>query len=368
MKIESVDLYVAKFKLKQVFTTSLGSRDHNTNIIVKIRSSNGLTGWGECSPNPKINGETSDTCMLIGQLLAKNIIGQDPSQHENIMRIMDQTIYGNSSIKSALDIACFDLAAQNEEKPLYRYLGGSIDKKVFTDYTVSVDSIDQMREDALSIKERGFPAIKIKLGDGKVSDIERVKAIRLAVGEQMDLRADANQGWTVIEAIHILNEMDQFAVQYCEEPINRKHYFELNGIRKKSLTRVMADESLFDHHDAVKLIKGEHCDLFNIKLGKAAGLLNAQKIIKLAEGANLDVQIGCFMESKIGMTANCHLTHTSHAIKYHDFDSPLFHSIDPVEGGIAYQKDWSVTIGDAPGLGLQVDQAFLNQCPSVLVD
>ncbi len=364
MKIRSIELFLAEIKLKQTFTTSLGSRDYTRNIFVRIKSDNGLIGWGECSPNPKINGETAETCMIIGELLSNALIDQDPREHGRIMVLMDKTIFGNTSIKSALDIACYDLAAKNIGKPLYRYLGGKLNKKIYTDYTVSVSDVDKMVIDALRIKELGFPAIKIKLGDGKGNDVARVKAIRKAVGDQMDLRVDANQGWKVNQAISILNEIEQFGVQYCEEPISRRNYFRLKKVRKKSATKVMADESLFDHYDARKLIKGDHCDMFNLKLGKSSGLLKALKIIHEAEKANMEMQIGGFLGSRIVMTANYHLAHTSDLIKYFDFDSPLFHNVNPVVGGIEYQKDWEIKLSDQPGLGLEVDESFLKGCIS----
>jgi len=367
MKIKSIELFLAKINLKQVFTTSLGSRDHNENIFVRIATDKGQIGWGECSPNPKINGETAQTGLIIGSMLAKVLLGKDPREHDEIMATMDKSIYGNTSIKSAIDIACYDLAARDADQPLYLYLGGTLSKKIYTDYTVSVNDIDKMVIDAKRIKELGFPSIKVKLGDGKADDIARIAAIRKEVGEEIDLRVDANQGWKVKQAIEVLNGIEEFNVQYCEEPISRRNYFKLKKVKKHSTVKIMADESLFDHYDARKLIKDNHCDMFNIKLGKSSGIYKAQKIIQEAEAAQMDMQIGGFMGSRLIITANCHLAHTSEFIKYYDFDSPLFHSINPIKGGIEYQKDWEIRIPDAPGLGLKVDLSFLKTCPSVII-
>lgn len=367
MKIKSIGFYRAKIQLKHVFTTSLGSRDHNVNVFVKVQTDNGLIGWGECSPNPKITGETADTGMLVGPMLAKSLLDADPSAHEDIMKRMDRVIFGHTGIKSAIDIACYDLAAKAQELPLYAYLGGALDKRIYTDYTVSVDSIDQMVEDALKIKSQGFPAIKIKLGDGKADDVKRVASIREAVGDAIDLRVDANQGWTVKQAIKILNQLNELGVQYCEEPIFRKAYYQLQKVRKRSKTKIMADECLFDHHDAKALIKGGHCDMFNIKLGKSSGLFKAQKIIASANKKGIEMQIGCFMESRLGITASCHLAHSDPLIKYFDFDSPLFHQIDPISGGLAYQKDREIKLPKNSGLGLSVDEDFLKSCDQVMI-
>lgn len=368
MKITSVALFHAQLKLKQPFITSLGYRDHANNIYVRIKTDAGIEGWGECSPYAPINGETIDTCFIVGEMIGKSLLGMAPHEHRRILEKMDAVIYGNTSIKSAIDIACYDLAAKAEEKPLYAYLGGSIDKKIYTDYTVSVSDIPKMVADALQIKALGFPAIKVKLGDGKADDILRMRAIREAVGDDIAIRIDANQGWKVNQAIHILNEIKALKIQYCEEPINRHKYYKLKKVRNNSPIMVMADECLHDHDDARKLIKGEHCDMFNIKLGKSSGLYKAQKIVKEAASAQIPMQIGGFLESRILFTANCHLAHTHELIQYSDFDSPLFHEIDPVVGGMAYQKDWEIKLPESPGLGLHVDDAFLKNCRSLTVD
>ncbi len=367
MKITSVEFYHAKLKLKQPFITSLGFRDHANNMYVRIQTDKGLEGWGECSPYAPINGETVDTCFLIGEMIGKRLLGQDPREHQDITSLMDSTIYGNTSIKSAIDIACYDLAAKYEDEPLYIYLGGSIDKKIYTDYTVSVSDIDKMVIDALRIKELGFPAIKVKLGDGKADDVKRMHAIREAVGSDIDIRIDANQGWKVKQAIQVLNGIEDLNIQYCEEPINRHNYFKLKKVRNNSPVKIMADECLHDHYDARKLIKGDHCDMFNIKLGKSSGLYKAQKIVEEADNAQIPMQIGGFLESRILFTANCHLAHTSPLIKYSDFDSPLFHEYDPVLGGMEYQKDWEIRLPEVPGLGLKVEDSFLKSCRSLRV-
>lgn len=367
MKITSIELFHAQLKLKQPFITSLGYRDHANNIYVRIRTDNGFEGWGECSPYAPINGETIDTCFVVGQMLGEALLGQDPREHQDISERMDSTIYGNTSIKSALDIACYDLAAKEEEQPLYVYLGGSIEKKIYTDYTVSVSDIDKMVTDAKRIKELGFPVIKVKLGDGKADDISRMRAIREAVGYDIAIRIDANQGWKVKQAVHILNEIADLKIQYCEEPINRHNYFKLKKVRNNSPVMIMADECLHDHYDARKLIKGEHCDMFNIKLGKSSGLYKAQKIMDEAIDAQIPMQIGGFLESRILFTANCHLAHRHQLVQYYDFDSPLFHESDPVIGGMEYQKDWEIRLPELPGLGLRVDEDYLKNCRTLAI-
>ena len=359
MKIDQIELYHASLKLKHPFITSLGYRDHANNVFVRIRTSEGIDGWGECSPYAPINGETVDTCFVVGKLLGEQLLDMDPRQPGGISATMDKIIYGNTSIKSALDIAVHDIAARVKDQPLYAYLGGKLEKQIHTDYTVSVSTIDNMVAAAGDIKAQGFPVMKVKLGDGGPQDVARIEAIRETVGYDIKIRIDANQGWKVKEAIETLKALDPFDIQYCEEPISRYEYPRLKKVRKESPIPIMADESIYDHHDAEKLIEMQLCDMINIKLGKSSGLYKAQKIIQKAERAGIPMQIGGFLESRILFTANCHLAHTSELVRYYDFDSPLFMEEDPVEGGMEYQSDWEICLPDGPGLGLSIKEATL---------
>jgi L-alanine-DL-glutamate epimerase-like enolase superfamily enzyme len=308
-----------------------------------------------------INGESIDTCFVVAQYLAKALIGKDPCCIPECSALMDRVIYGNSSIKSAFDIALYDIASQNAELPLYAYLGGSNNKTLITDYTVSIGETSKMVLDAIRIKERGFQVIKVKLGDSKEKDVERIRLIREAVGTEIPVRIDANQGWDTEEAIETLTALEAYNIQHCEEPIPRWNFMELPRVRKHSPIAIMADESCCDHHDAKRLVDLAACDMFNIKLGKSSGVFNALKIVRIAEQAGIQIQIGGFLESRLGFTAAAHLALTSDNIIHCDFDTPLMFVEDPVAGGITYDSKGIITVPDLPGLGASVDADYLKQ-------
>ena len=202
---------------------------------------------------------------------------------KDLIDLMDKIIYGNSSIKSAFDIALYDIASQHAGIPLYKFLGGENNKTIITDYTVSIGEPAKMAADALKIKEQGYPAIKVKLGKNGKKDVERIRAIRAAVGKEIPLRIDANQGWRVNEAIETLNALAKFDIQHCEEPIARWKFMQLRKVKKNSPIPIMADECCGDEHDAERLIELGACDYFNIKLGKSGGIFKALKMVKMAE-------------------------------------------------------------------------------------
>lgn len=368
MKIKKIEFFKAKIKLKKTFTTSLGRRDFTTSIFVKITTQKGLVGWGECCPFPPIVGETPETSMIVGKLLAEKLLNEDPEDVGKIGLKMDKVIYANTAIKSAIEIACHDLWAKDSNLPLYKKLGGVKDKTIKTDFTISLDSVESMTQDAIEQVDRGFTTLKIKVGDNYKTDIKRLESIRSAIGPHIDLRIDANQGWNKDEAIKVLNEVASLNIQYCEEPINKRRYYELKKVINNSPVKIMADECLMDHIDAQKLVRGEYCDYFNIKLGKSSGIHKARKILKVAEKHGILTQIGGFIESRLLFTANCHLAFTSPQVKFYDFDSPLFHEFDPIIGGMNYHSNWEISVPDQSGLGLEVDENFLKTCEHLVIE
>jgi L-Ala-D/L-Glu epimerase len=366
MIITQIGIYKVSIPLKEPFITSLGKEVSADNIVIVIHTDNGMKGFGECNPFMPINGESIDTCYAVAQYFAKALKGENPLEIKKCINLMDRVIYGNSSIKSAFDIALYDIASQHAGKPLYQFLGGTTNKELITDYTVSIGEIEKMAADALKIKEAGYPAIKVKLGQSAEKDIARIKAIRAAVGPDIPLRLDANQGWKVKSAIEILNALKDDNVQYCEEPIARWNFMKLKKVKKNSPIPIMADECCCTENDVKRLIKLQACDKLNIKMGKSGGLFIAKKMLKLAEKENMEVQIGAFMESRLAMTAFAHLALSSSAVKYCDFDTPLMHAEDYVEGGLTYHENGVMKLPDTIGLGAKINDAFLNECEHVI--
>lgn len=367
MKIIQTEIYQSPIRLKEPFIISLGQLECAENVVVVIRTDEGITGTGECSPFMTINGENMETALVVGQYLAKALAGKNPLDIEGCMLAMDKLIYGNSSIKSAFDIALHDIAAQHAGLPLYRFLSGEKNKTLYTDYTVSIAAPEKMAADALKIKLNGFQVIKLKLGGSKEEDLERVIRIREKIGSEIPLRLDANQGWDTETAIAILKALEPYNIQFCEEPIPRWNFMELGRVTKESPIPVMADECCCDHHDAKRLIDLGACDYFNIKLGKSSGLLKAQKIVKLAEQAGMLLQVGGFLESRLAFTASAHLALCSDNITFCDFDTPLMFVEDPVMGGISYSEHGIVTVTETPGLGAWMNEDYLKTLVKITI-
>ncbi len=247
------------------------------NTFIRIHTTEGLIGMGECSAFPMLVGETQSTCFAVGGDLARIIKGKDPFDIQTRMKEIHAYIAFNATIKSAFDMALHDIAAKKAGLPLYRFLGGS-KKPIETDLTIGMNTPSKMVESAKAFVKQGVKTLKIKVGKSGEEDVERVRLIREAVGNSIALRIDANQGWDFDTAVKSLQAMAGFDIQFCEQPIH--HHFDslLPNLRKQSPIRIMADESVFNHYDAIRLIESQSLDYINVKLAKSGGILEAMRI------------------------------------------------------------------------------------------
>ena len=367
-RIKKITLYPFDIRLNDPFVISLETITHAHNVLVHIQCEDPLlNGWGEASPYQTIQGETQATQLLTGTLIAKSLIGISVTDLTTCIGKLNTTIAFNRCIKSAFEMALQDIYAKIQEKPLYKVLGGQA-KVLKTDMTIGIGSPESMVESACLFVEKGFTEIKLKLGKDPLEDISRVEKIRSALEPHIKLRIDANQGWNADDAISVLKEIAQYSIEHCEQPVSARDIQALKKVHEQSRIPIMADESLFDSNDALALITLNACSQFNIKLGKSGGIQEALKILHLAVLHGLPCQVGCFSESRIGITALAHLAVSSDQIVYFDMDSPLMLSEDPVIGGVLYKRTNEIHLDDSPGLGLQVDSTFLKTLTKIEVD
>jgi L-Ala-D/L-Glu epimerase len=367
MKITSIEIYKFNVPLKEPFVIAIETITNAESILVKINTDSGIYGLGECNPYRSIAGETQETCFEIAQFLAKILRGSNPMAINNRLAEMDKMVAGNRCIKSAFDMALYDIAAKVANMPLYAYLGGENNRIVETDMTVGINTPEYMAESALRFKNQGFAAIKVKLGRNKTDDVARIKAIRQAIGDTLPLRIDANQGWDEATAIATLKALEKFDIEHCEQPVFAKNITALANVKRHSPIPIMADEAVFDHFDALNLVRYNACDYFNIKLSKSGGIHNALKINAIAESAGIKCQVGCFSETRLGMSALMHFILACPNVVHFDLDAPLMLSSDPVLRGVQYGEKGRVFIADDIGIGADIDTDFLKDLKRVVV-
>ncbi|WP_128547704.1 mandelate racemase/muconate lactonizing enzyme family protein [Larkinella soli] len=358
LTISRIEVFKYDIPLKAPIAISLGVIEHARNLLVRMHTTDGLTGWGEGSPFWMIVGETQETGFAAARDLARLLVGRDALDIEGNLQKLDAYLPGNPTVKSAFDMALYDLAAQAAGLPLYAFLGGAKHRLV-TDETIYLNPPERMVEDALRIREQGGIAIKVKLGTHAKDDIRRVEAIREAVGEAIPIRTDANQGWDYVTAVQVLKTIQDWNVQYCEQPVKHWALPDLKRIRRRTTVPLMADESLFRPRDGLRLVQEEAVDYFNIKLSKSGGIYNALKINAIAESAGIPCMIGCMSESRLAITANAHFASARRNVIFYDLDAPFEHAEDPVTGGVTYHG-YEIELPDTPGIGAGCDETYLK--------
>ena len=348
------------------FTIATGTMHFAQNILIRVHTTAGIYGVGECSAFPMIVGETQATCFEMAKDFAKLWKDKDPLSIQERMDELDRFTAFNSTIKSAFDMALFDLAAKNAQMPLYQFLGGS-KKEMETDLTIGIDEPTAMAQKAIEFKAMGVSIIKIKLGKNAKDDIERVKQIREAVGQNMILRVDANQGWNFEEAKTALIGIKDFDIEFCEQPMRVWEDGKLPELKQISPIKIMADESVYDHHDAERLIQAKACDYVNIKFAKSGGMLEAKKINTICKKNNIACMMGGMLESRVALTAFAHFAMTHDNIVFYDMDTCLLgHKVDPVIGGLNY-NGFFIELPNAAGIGAEVDESFLKKLESIVI-
>lgn len=360
MVIKEIEIYRLSIPMEP-FVIATGTMDYAQNTFIKIITDSAIVGVGECSAFPMIVGETQDTCLAIARDFAKIWKGKNPLAIEERLAELHLYIAGNATIKSAFDMALYDIAAKNAGLPLYQYLNGK-PREIITDITLGIASPEEMAQKALKLKDGGAFALKVKLGKNPPDDIARIKAIRQAVGFDIPIRIDANQGWSYEGAIEALQGLEPYKIQFCEQPMRTYNDHLLPALRTQTIVPIMGDESVYTHYDAERLCKNDACDFINIKFSKSSGINEALKIQAVAAEYAVPCMIGGMLESRLALAAKVHFAYASPNVKFYDLDTCMVgHLEDPVIGGIQYDG-YSISISNDIGIGADIKQEFLDKC------
>lgn len=348
------------------FTIATGTMDYAQNLFIRIHTSEGITGVGECSAFPMIVGETQATCFEMAKDFARLWKNKAANDIDGRLQELDLFTAGNYTAKSAFDLALYDIAAKKANQPLYQYLGGER-KPIESDLTIGIGTPETMAQTAKDFVAKGVNIIKVKLGKDPADDIERIRQIREAIGYNTRLRIDANQGWRYEDAVTALTALGKYDIQFCEQPMRRWNDELLPELCKLSPIPVMADESVFTHHDAERIIRNKACASINIKFAKSGGIHEALKINEVAEKNGIPCMMGGMLESRVALTAKVHFAMAKNNVKFYDLDTCLIgHIEDPVTGGVRYQG-MQLQLTDAPGIGADVDPAYLKKLEQVVI-
>lgn len=352
MKITEMETQKTSLPLEKPFKTALRSVTEIEVIDVMLHLENRETGLGSASSTWQITGESlaSIQAAIEGPIKAA-VLNRNIEELEDILTKMHGSCVANSSAKAAVDIALHDAYCKMYNIPLHQYLGGGSTFPT-TDMTISIDDPEVMQKDAKSRVEQGYQVLKIKIGNNEQDDIRRILKIREAVGPNVKLRLDANQGWNAKQAVKTIRYLEEnVGIELVEQPVPAHDFDGLKYIRERVDTPIMADESVFSPYDAFQLIRNEAVDLINIKLMKSGGIRRARQIADMAQSAGIECMIGSMMESHTSVTAAAHLAYAHSNITRYDLDAALWLKEQSAEEGIKWQGD-TAQLSNKPGLGI----------------
>ena len=310
--------------LENAFTISRSTQTTAKNVVVRIRDDDGNEGVGAAAPSDHY-GETAETveAVLPDLLSVVEDVG-DPHQLERVERRMEETISRNPAARTAVSVALHDLVCKRVDLPLYRYWGLDPAETVETSFTIGIDTTERMAEKTRDAVEAGYSTLKVKVGTDR--DEEIVETVRENAPDAT-IRVDANEGWSPREAVRKIDRLDDFGVEFVEQPVAAGNPEGMRFVRERAALPIAADESCLTLTDIPQV--ADIADVANLKLMKCGGLLEARRMIHAARAHGLEVMLGCMIETNAAIAAAAHL---APLLDYADIDGSLLLAEDAYEG------------------------------------
>lgn len=353
MKITKIEAWRVDMRLTEPYAIAYETVDQASNIFLRIETNTGISGFGCAAPDLQVTGETPEGTIGAAETVIRELIrGSDPLRAAFIMERLKQALSEKPSALAMVDMALYDILGKQTGLPVYKILGGFRDR-IKTSVTVGILPVDDTVKKSVMYVEQGFKSLKLKGGKDVTGDIERVMRVREAVGINVELRFDANQGYTVDETMRFVQAVRSARLELIEQPTPRNQPKMLGHVTSKVAIPVMADESLMNLRDAFRLARRDLVDMVNVKLMKVGGIAEAVQINAVAKAAGLEVMVGCMDEAALSIAAGLHYALARPNVLYADLDGHLDLIDDPSEGaitlreGILYPKM-------KPGLGFEL--------------
>jgi len=401
-RIEAVICTRLRVPLHTPFVTALRRTEWTDTVVVRITDSDGNTGWGEAPQVWQVTGESlAGATACVEEMLAPLAFGRDVDDWPEVATAVQRAVARNFGAKAAVDVALHDLAARRAGVPFARFLrdgdeapkgrlaradwasfadtsatdrtadtgntgdtegtdpaeaadtAGTIPRLVATDVTLSVGSAVELAPTAQQRVAEGFTTLKMKVGTDAATDVARVRAVRDAVGPDVTIRLDANQGWSPQEAVEVIHALEAagLGVEVVEQPVAGDNVEGLAWVRNRVELPVMADESVYGMRDLDRILRLEAADMINVKLAKCGSLDVARDLLRKAADHGLGTIVGSMMESQIGVGAAASLVAAYPTTVTSDLDAAWWAADSPVVGGLRYVGS-TVTLPSGPGLGI----------------
>jgi len=307
MKIIKVEAFPVSLPLKKPFTIALGTMTHSPHVVVRITTDEGIVGYGEASTWHVVYGyDQHELVWVVNQYLGPAVMGMDVTDIEAILIRMNMVLPKNLMAKAGIEIACQDACAKALGIPLYRILGGALKKPVEVIEVVDIVPFEEAAKMAIQYVEDGFRCIKIKIGLHPKEDAERIRVVREAVGPEVRLRVDGNQGYDRPTAMKACQAMEKYDLQWIEQPLPDWDLEGLALLADLLWTPIAVDESIYTLQDVYKVVRAKAADVINIKVAKCGGINPSLKIAHAAASMGIPCFLGGCIETGVGTAAALH--------------------------------------------------------------
>jgi muconate cycloisomerase len=366
MKISGLELYQISIPFAEPYRLSkiYGTLHDAKAVIVKINTDEGLVGLGEADPMIPFTEESPDSVMaVIRDIIAPNLLGQDPRQLTGQESSVDHMVQGHSTARGAINMALYDILGKATDTPVYQLMGGLRHERLPLLLGISSLDLEQSIAAIEALRNKGVTTVMLKMGEMPIADeIKRFIGIRKHFGKNIKLVVDANQGWDLFETLAFIDGIKGYHLDLLEQPIERRNLNDLKRIFENLACSLSADESLVEAKDAAVLIREHIVDVFSIKVSKNGGLDKSKLIAQMAADSGLKCLMNSMLEFGITQAASLHLGCTLPNLMDcgHAYGSVTRMSDDitdfdqNISGGF-------VTVPSGPGLGVNLKKDKLKK-------
>jgi L-alanine-DL-glutamate epimerase-like enolase superfamily enzyme len=362
MKLKSIEPIAVRLPLRRTMKTSQRAMRVSENVLVRVESDDGLVGWGEAASAPTMTGETMESMVAAIRLMAGQLVAQPVEALGSFSSRMAKSLYGNSAAKAAIDIAVSDLLGKAKGKPIWELLGTRRRDRVPALWMLAEGNVDHDVEEARRKREDGYVAFKIKVG-GNAPEADALRTSRIcdAVGPGHLVSADANQGWTVAQALAFLREINPAPLTFLEQPIKGADLDGMAEIAANGRVLIGCDEGIHSVADIERHHRHGAASGGSLKIIKMGGLPEVMAAAGTCESLGMKVNLACkIAESGIGTAAVLQLAAVIPSIDWGVSLSTQYLAEDlltvPLDIAHGYAR-----IPDGAGLGIEVDEERIRR-------
>jgi muconate cycloisomerase len=375
VKITRIETFNIALPWRRLHKMAFPSGKLGNYVIVRVDTDDGIQGLGEATVIKEWGGDYGRyfgespelTVAVIGSVLGPALVGDNPFAIEAAHRKMDLSIKGYPYAKTALDEALHDIKGKALGVPVYELLGGLVREEIRVAHSLGWMEYEEAATEAEAAVGEGIRTIKIKVGRSAEYDVGIVRTVRRAVGDDIDIVVDANQGWPYPKyAVGIIRQMQDEGIRYVEQPVE--------GVRRMAQVTqavdvpIMADESAWTAQDILEIVERGAADMISLYTTKPGGLFRAKKVAAVAEAAGLPLNVNGSHETGVGNAANLHLVASTAAVTEAGvFPVTTIKGKEPTQmAGKMYlddivmqpfrYRDGNLVVPSGPGLGIELDE------------